>query len=63
MALSNSAKASTICIRTNLIKLAERLVDIVNEYEGLGGMEAELLKNEFLAQLRTDLGPFLTASP
>jgi hypothetical protein len=27
-----------------LDKLAERLVDIVDEYEGFGGMEAELLK-------------------
>jgi hypothetical protein len=47
MDLSNSAKASTISIRNNMIKLAERLVDIVNEYEGLGGMEAELLKTSF----------------
>jgi hypothetical protein len=39
-----------------LIKLAEGLVDIVNEYEGLGGMEAELLKNEFSGPVADRLG-------
>jgi hypothetical protein len=49
MDLSNSAKASTISIRNNMIKLAERLVDIVNEYEGLGGHGSRASEDEFLA--------------
>jgi hypothetical protein len=47
-----------------LDKLAERQVDIVNQYEALGAWKPSFcLKNEFLAQLGTDLGPFLKTSP